>query len=89
MKPEIMRKAGKQAGLVQAYQNVFSSVEGKQVLFDLMKKHNILSESFDGNVNNALVKIGERKVVLGILDKLNYNVNKMKERIDEYANEEI
>lgn len=85
MKPEVMKKAGKQAGLTQAYQNVFSTIEGRQVLFDLMKKHNILSESFDGNVNNALVKIGERKVVLEILNKLNYNVNKMKERIDEYA----
>lgn len=84
-----VKKASQQAGLVQSYQNVFNTIDGKAVLFDLMKKHGILSSSFDGNVNTLLVKEGERKVVLEILNKLNYNVNKMKERIDEYVNQEV
>ena len=87
MSREVKKKASQQAGLIQKYQNVFETHDGREVLMDLMKKHGLLSENFDGNVNNALVRIGERKVVLGILTNLNYDVNKLKERIDEYEND--
>lgn len=85
---EVVKRATKQTALVQAYKNVFGTTEGKQVLFDLMKKHGILTEDFNGDVNLALTKIGERRVVLGILSKLNYDVTKMKERIEEYVRDQ-
>lgn len=52
-----------------AYKNVFGSIEGKEVLFDLMERHFIL-DSTGGDP----IKEGRRVVVLDILKKCNINL---------------
>ena len=86
-KQVVLAKA--QAATIQAYQNVFGTHEGELVLKDLMMRHGVLGKMFDGDVNSMLVREGERRVVLDILEKLKWDVAQLKERIDRYANEEI
>ena len=81
------KRANKQVSLIAAYHNVFSSTDGVRVLHDLMRNHHILSNTFSGDVNEMLVREGERNVVLRIFSLMKMDVQKLKERIDEYARE--
>lgn len=67
---------------VEAYKQVFQSPAGEAVLLDLMKVHNILSNTYSGNVNDMLIKEGERNVVLRIIHLLKLDVKAIYERID-------
>lgn len=70
------------AEMMSAYQNIFKSPDGELVLKDLMSTHGILSNTYKGNVNDMLVKEGERNVVLRILSILKIDINAIYERID-------
>ena len=74
---------------IQAYQNVFNSREGNQVLYDLMSTHGMLSPQFpkDCNVNELVYREGARSVVLRILTLLKADPNQLLERIKEYESE--
>ncbi len=74
---------------IQAYQNVFNSREGAQVLYDLMSTHGMLSPQFpkDGNANELVYREGARSVVLRILTLLKADPNQLLERIKEYESE--
>lgn len=74
--------AKKYAALMSAYQNIFKSPEGEMVLKDLMAAHGILTNTYNGDVNNMLLKEGERNVVLRILSILKIDMNAIYERID-------
>lgn len=74
--------AKKYAALMSAYQNIFKSPEGEMVLKDLMAAHGILTNTYNGDVNNMLLKEGERNVVLRILSILKIDINAIYERID-------
>ncbi len=53
--------------LQMAYINLFDTDNGRVVLDDLMKAHCMFSPTFEGDVNQALLKEGGRNVVLRIL----------------------
>jgi len=75
-------KATAYAELMSAYQNIFRSPQGEIVLKDLMSTHGILTNTYKGNVNDMLVKEGERNVVLRLLSILKIDINAIYERID-------
>ncbi len=70
-KSEQIKKAKSQTSLIQAYQNVFKTSDGEKVLKDLLFRCGILRDNFTGDVNLLLIREGERRVVLDILQKLN------------------
>ncbi len=70
-----------------AYQALFRSPDGEKVLRDLMRAHAVMSSTFNGNVNDMLIKEGERNVVLRILKLMNVNPQELRERIEEYERE--
>lgn len=74
--------AKRYATLMAAYQNVFRSTEGEIVLKDLMKTHGILSNIYKGDINDMLIKEGERNVVLRLLSILDIDIDAIYERID-------
>lgn len=88
-KQKQVQAAKKQAAVIQAYKNIFGTHDGETVLKDLMFHHGVLRDNFTGDVNLLLIREGERRVILRILEQLNIDVQGIKERIDQYANEEI
>ena len=60
----------KQLKRVTAYQEVFNSAKGKEVLFDLMRSHHMMGSSFDKDHAEHARREGERNVVLRILSLL-------------------
>lgn len=70
------------AELMSAYQNIFKSPEGELVLKDLMSTHGILSNIYSGDVNQMLIREGERNTILRILSILKIDINSIYERID-------
>lgn len=73
----------KYAKTLEAYDLVFKSPAGQIVLLDLMKNHGILSNIYKGDVNEMLVKEGERNCILRILHILKMDVKTILERIDD------
>lgn len=73
------------AELMSAYQNIFKSPEGELVLKDLMSTHGILSNIYSGDVNQMLIREGERNTILRILSILKIDINSIYERIDREA----
>jgi hypothetical protein len=66
------------------YKRTFQSQSGQRVLHDLMDKHWILrSTSDDIKPELASYRERERKVVLGILEILNVDVEGLKKKIEE------
>jgi hypothetical protein len=86
-KSEQLKRAEKQVSLYDLYKKVFSGPDGEAVLMDMMKAHHCLGTTFDGDVNKMLVREGERNAVLRLLSILKTDVQKFRERIDEYARE--
>lgn len=80
--------ARKKLGLLQAYRDVFMGPHGQMVLLDLMDAHGMMRNAYNGNVNDMLIKEGERLVVLRILHKLNLNIKDLKERIEDYERQQ-
>lgn len=67
---------------VAAYQALFSSEDGKKVLYDLIKTHHIISPTFSKNELEFALKEGERNVVLRILQIIKVNPQKLLEDIN-------
>lgn len=65
---------------VSLYHAVFSSPEGQQVLYDLMKTHGVLGVH-PADPQEMALKEGERKVVLRIMSFLRLNPKTLLERI--------
>ena len=66
------------------YQAVFNTVQGRAVLHDLMAAHNMLVPTYTKDVNEMLMREGERRVVLRILTFLNTDPRQLLERITEH-----
>jgi len=72
--------------LTRAYQSVFSSDEGKLVLFDLMEKGYFLAPTFEKEMHGAERNEGKRELVLFILRQCNMNMSNVMELIKEEEN---
>lgn len=70
-----------------AYKNVFSSVQGKEVLDDLIKSCYLLSPTFSKDPYETAFKEGQRNVVLKILQLLEVDLNKVEEMIKQSHDE--
>lgn len=75
------------AAKVGLYHKVFSGPDGMAVLYDLMMAHGILNSTFRGDVNEMLIKEGERNVVLRILIMLKADPKLIMERIEAHEDE--
>jgi hypothetical protein len=67
---------------VASYQATFNSPDGKKVLYDLIKNHNILNSTFSKDPNEMILKEGERNVVLRIMSILKIDPAKLLEEIE-------
>ena len=59
--------------IIQAYQRVFKSDDGKDILSDLEKRCNVHNTSFSNDSNETAFREGQRSVVLFIKSTLNKN----------------
>jgi len=71
-----------------AYQAFFTSPDGKAILWDLMKNHNVIGSTFSKDTHEMALKEGERNVVLRILQILKIDVEELARRIDEGLKED-
>lgn len=60
-------KRHEKAELVRSYKAVFSTDQGKKVLYDLMKTFHVLHSTMDANPQELAYNEGARSVVLRIL----------------------
>ena len=80
---KVSNPARRQVAKIQDYQWVFNTLQGKNILIDLMDAHHVLRPTYTKDVNEALVLEGERRVVLRILGLLKTNPNTLLQRIEE------
>ena len=78
-------KAKKQVSVRRAYQDVFSSPQGKLVLHDLMREHDILSVPRSLDHAQLAFNAGEQSVLKRIFVYLNTDVKNLEERIKDYV----
>lgn len=83
--PEVKKK---QLQRVTDYKFIFKTTEGRRVLYDLMRAHNVMQTTYVANDPIAMaIREGERNAVLRILTILKMNPRQM-ERFIEAANDE-
>lgn len=80
-KNKVARKSLKK---IEAYMALFSSANGTLVLEDLMATHHMLGCTYSGDVNQMLIREGERNVVLRILSILKQDPKQLLERIEQH-----
>lgn len=69
--------------LTQAYQSVFSSPEGKMVLYDLIDEHGVLGNVMSPDARETAYRDGQRMVVLRIIDTLRMDWSQLEHLLDE------
>lgn len=69
---------------VSLYHSVFGGPAGEKVLYDLMLHHGMLSPH-PKDVNEMIMREGERRVILRILTFLKTSPQKLIERIEQNA----
>ncbi|HEU4635536.1 MAG TPA: hypothetical protein VFS41_05115 [Edaphobacter sp.] len=69
--------------LASDYKETFRTQTSRNVLADLMKRFSMLSPTYDGDVNNTLIREGGRQVILYILSQLNIDEGKLLKMIEE------
>jgi hypothetical protein len=83
------KKSNKALDKVIDYRNVFSTSEGKRVLYDLMKVCHFMHSSFTGDSTEIIFREGERNVVNYILTMLKQDPELILEEIRLRENEEL
>lgn len=77
------KKTNKRVQLVKDYKGVFETPAGRRVLYDLMSNHHIMSPTYvDGTTEGTLLREGERRAILRILNILKYDLKTLHERIE-------
>lgn len=64
------REEAERGELVRSYQAVFSSVEGKRVLFDIFEMCGVYSAAFTGDNNATNFRLGMQEVGKRLISKL-------------------
>jgi len=76
-------KAKRSLASMHQYQKVFGTHEGKKVLWDLMKSGGILQSSrVPGDPYGTAFNEGARSIVLGILNKVKTNPEKLEKILE-------
>jgi len=71
------------------YKQVFGTPEGEEVLKDLMKSAGVLSSTYvKGDIHETLIREGERRLVLRILQTVEVDIEKFKALYEEISEEE-
>lgn len=76
--------AQRQVRLVEKYAHVFGSVDGMEVLHDLMENHWVLKSTAINakSSRDVVMREGERNVILRILTLLKVDPRQLRERIE-------
>jgi hypothetical protein len=83
------KKSNKTVDKIIDYRNVFSTPEGKRVLYDLMKTCHFLHSSFTGDQVEIVFREGERNVVNYIMTMLKQDPEIILEEIRKREQEEL
>jgi len=81
-------KDSKEIDLIHDYKAVFKSERGKTVIYDLMKKCNMLSTSFNGDINKTIYNEGRRSVMLYILSVIDSDPEALKKHMEDSLHED-
>jgi hypothetical protein len=79
--PIVKRK--RQVDRIVDYRAVFNTEDGKRVLYDLIKQHNVLQSTFSKDPYEHAFKEGERNTVLRILTLLKIDPIQLDKLIDQ------
>lgn len=71
------------------YQEVFASEAGQYVLADLIKRYRVLRPFPMNKRGQGDLEFceGQRQVVVDLIMKMNYDINKLQEQLDNYSTE--
>lgn len=78
----------KQAATIKNYKDTFSSVHGKKVLLDLIRKHDVLEPYLEEDQLMMAQQSGARAVVLAILKMIRQDEHKLIADYEKYLAEE-
>lgn len=68
----------------ESYKAVFGSVDGKKVLYDMFRAHNVMSTTYCGNDPIGMaMREGERQVVIRILQIIKTDMGKLEKMMEE------
>lgn len=73
------KKADAAFSMAVTYKKLFSTPDGKVVLKDLMKSCHFLEMSTGVDANDTYFRLGERSVVMRILEILDMDLDKLRE----------
>lgn len=82
------KTAYRQVDRVIDYKEIFGSVAGKKVLYDMMKAGNMLQSSFDKDPHEMAFNEGQRNMVLRILTLLKTDPMELRKFIQEREEQE-
>ena len=86
-KEKAAARAQKRFAKIVDYKKVFSSEQGKRVLYDLMIEHKVMGPTYiKGDAIEMAFLEGQRNVLLRIFSILKMNPDKLKETIQEADN---
>jgi len=77
MAKKLEGKAQLTISLIQAYQKVFESPEGKMVLHDMMKSNGMFSSTFHDNPHTMAYLEGRRSLLTDLVKTLNKDSEQM------------
>ena len=73
----------KKLDTLAAYQAVFSSPDGKKVLYDLIRNHHIIGTTYSKDPQEMALKEGERNVILRIMHFINTDPDKFMKDVEQ------
>lgn len=75
------KRADRASDLIRCYKKVFSTEDGKRVLYDLINSSGILNEGFTKNAGQMAYLSGRKSIVLNILGTLDTDPEMFREAI--------
>ena len=76
-KKKVKNTVDGEADRIEAYQRLFATEDGQEVLYDLMRKCNFVKPTYDPDIHVAMINEGKREVILYIIEVLNRDVEEL------------
>ena len=83
MAKKVGTRSQRKIDILKAYQTIFDSPMGKEVLFDMMKTNGMLTTTFNENPYTMAYLEGRRSFVNDLIALLNKDINQMYKIIKE------
>ena len=76
-KKKVKNTVDGEADRIEAYQRLFATEDGQEVLYDLMRKCNFVKPTYDPDIHVTMINEGEREAILYIIEILNRDVEEL------------